>query len=101
MRIWLDLTSGFPVRFDVARMRDDLHALSSGWLTHYDTGLSTDFRAILLKSRFGETSGPKSQQPAWDFGDFRRTEYVERLPYFRELMDQLLCPQGRVPRLLK
>ncbi len=76
--------------------------LTSGedWLEHYDKGLSTDFRAILLKSKRGETTGPQSQLPAWDFRDFRRTVYVERLPYFRDLMDQLQCPQGRM-RILR
>lgn len=100
MKTWLDLTEGFPVRFDVARMREDLAGLTSGWLDHYDTGLSADFRAILLKSRGGETSGPRSQLPAWDFADFQRTLYADRLPYFRELMDQLQCPQGRM-RILR
>jgi hypothetical protein len=102
MKTWLDLTEGFPVRFDVARMRADLARLASGegWLDHYDSGLSTDFRAILLKSKGGETSGPQSQLPAWDFADFQRTNYVDRLPYFRELMDQLQCPQGRM-RILR
>jgi hypothetical protein len=81
-------------------MRADLEGLTSGWLDHYDSGLSTDFRAILLKSKNGETSGPLSQLPSWDFSDFKRTEYVERLPYFRELMDRLECPQGRM-RILR
>jgi hypothetical protein len=102
MRTWLDLTDGFPIRFDVERMRADLARLTSGegWLEHYDGGLSTDFRAILLKSKNGETSGPQSQLPSWDFADFKRTIYVDRLPYFRELMDRLLCPQGRM-RILR
>ncbi|MBV9346158.1 MAG: aspartyl/asparaginyl beta-hydroxylase domain-containing protein [Gammaproteobacteria bacterium] len=102
MRTWLDLTDRFPIRFDVERMRADLDRLTSSesWLDHYDSGLSTDFRAILLKSKGGETSGPKSQLPAWDFADFRRTVYVDRLPYFRELMDQIQCPQGRM-RILR
>ena len=102
MKTWLDLTEGFPIHFDVERMRADLAGLTSGeaWLDHYDKGLSADFRAILLKSKGGETSGPQSQLPAWDFDDFRRTAYVERLPYFRELMDQLQCPQGRM-RILR
>lgn len=36
-----------------------------------------------------------SQYPSWDFSDYRRTQYVDQLSYFRELMDQLKCPQGR------
>ena len=61
MKTWLDLTEGFPIHFDVERMRADLAGLTSGeaWLDHYDKGLSSDFRAILLKSKGGETSGPQ------------------------------------------
>jgi len=90
MRTWLDLTDGFPIRFDVERMRADLTRLTTGesWLEHYDGGLSTDYRAILLKSKNGDTSGPQSQLPAWDFADFKRTVYVERLPSFDEARDE-------------
>ena len=101
MRTWADLTEGFPIRFDVERMRADLTTLvEGGWLDHYDKGLSSGFGAILLKSKNGDASGPESQLPSWDFSDYRRTPFVERLPYFREIMDQLKCPQGRM-RILR
>jgi hypothetical protein len=102
MKTWLDLTDGFPIRFDVARMRAELQELESrgDWLEHYDKGLSIGWRAILLNSKHGEITGPESQRPSWDFSDFRRTPYVERLPYFRELMDRMQCPQGRM-RILR
>jgi quercetin dioxygenase-like cupin family protein len=101
MRTWADLTEGFPIRFDVERMRADLATLvEGGWLDHYDKGLSSGFGAILLKSKNGDTSRPESQLPSWDFADYRRTAFVERLPYFREIMDQLQCPQGRM-RILR
>lgn len=102
MRTWLDLTEGFPVRFDVERMRADLRKLEGrgDWLAHYDKGLSNGWRAILLNSKNGEISGPESQRPSWDFSDFRRTPYVEQLPYFRELMDRMQCLQGRM-RILR
>ena len=98
MRTWLELTEGFPVRFDVERMKADLERFqnSEAWLSHYDTALSQGWRAILLKSKNGEISGPESQYPSWDFSDYRRTQYVDDLPYFREIMDQLKCPQGRM-----
>ena len=98
MKAWLDLTEGFPVRFDVERMKADLERFqnSEAWLSHYDDALSQGWRAILLKSKSGEVSGPQSQRPSWDFSDYHRTKYVEQLPYFRELMDQLKCPQGRM-----
>ncbi len=98
MKTWLDLTDGFPIRFDVARMKADLERFqnSDAWLTHYDQALSQGWRAILLKSKNGDVSGPESQYPSWDFSDYRRTRYVDELPYFREIMDQLKCPQGRM-----
>jgi len=98
MRTWLDLTEGFPIRFDVERMKADLENLRSAeaWATHYDKDLSEGWRAILLKSKNGDVSGPTSQYPSWDFSDYRRTCYVDQLPYFREIMDQLKCPQGRM-----
>ena len=98
MKTWLDLTEGFPIRFDVERMKADLENFqnSAAWLTHYDRALSQGWRAILLKSKNGDVSGPTSQYPSWDFSDYRRTPYVDQLPYFRELMDQLKCPQGRM-----
>jgi hypothetical protein len=102
MKTWLDLTDGFPIRFDITRMRAELQELESrgDWLEHYDKGLSSGWRAILLNSKRGEISGPESQRPSWDFSDFRRTLYVQRLPYFREIMDRMHCPQGRV-RILR
>jgi hypothetical protein len=98
MRTWLDLTEGFPIHFDVERMKADLERLqnSEAWLSHYDHALSQGWGAILLKSKNGDVSGPQSQYPSWDFADYRRTQYVDQLPYFRELMDELKCPQGRM-----
>lgn len=101
MRTWIDLTDRVPMKFDVERMAQEIKQLeSSGWLDHYDPGLSAGWRAILLKSRGGDISGPEAQRPDWDFSKYQRTPYVERLPYFREIMDFFQCPQGRV-RILK
>jgi quercetin dioxygenase-like cupin family protein len=98
MRTWLELTEGFPIRFDVQRMKADLERFhnSDAWLSHYDRGLSQGWRVIMLRSRNGDVSGPESQRPSWDYCDYRRTPYVDQLPYFREIMDQLKCPQGRM-----
>jgi len=98
VKTWLDLTDRFPIQFDVEKMKADIAAFqnSEAWLTHYDQALSQGWRAILLKSKNGEVSGPASQYPSWDFSDYRRTRYVDQLPYFRELMDQIKCPQGRM-----
>ena len=98
MKTWLDLTDGFPIHFDVERMKTDLERFQSSdaWLTHYDSALSQGWRAILLKSKNGEVSGPQSQYPSWDFSDYRRTPYADQLPYFCEILDALKCPQGRM-----
>jgi hypothetical protein len=98
MKTWLDITEGFPVEFDVARMKADLERFqnSEAWLGHYDTALSQGWRAILLKSLHGDVSGPQSQAPTHDFSEYALTRYVDQLPYFRDLMDQLKCPQGRM-----
>lgn len=101
MKTWLDLTDRFPFKFDVERMKSDIAKLEkSGWLGHYDKGLSEGWRAMLLVSKDGEMSGPESQRPSWDFSRFKRTALVEQLPYFGEILDFLKCPQGRV-RLLR
>lgn len=102
MRTWIDLTDRFPIKFDVERMKAEIAAVESAdsWLSHYDVNLSTGWRAILLKSRKGDVSGPEAQRPSYDFSDFKRTVYVDRMPYFRELMDRMQCPQSRV-RILR
>ncbi len=66
MKTWLDLTERFPVRFDVERMKADLVNFqnSAAWLSHYDQALSQGWRAILLKSKNGDVSGPASQYPS-------------------------------------
>lgn len=100
MKTWLDLTDACPIKFDVERMKADVAVISEDWLTHYDPTLSRKWRAILLVSKHGEISGPESQRPSWDFSEFKRTAFVDKLPYFKELLDQFKCPQGRV-RILK
>jgi hypothetical protein len=101
MKTWLDLTDACPFKFDVEKMRADVATLEKeGWLTHYDPTLSRKWRAILLVSKHGDTTGPESQRPSWDFTEFKRTPYVEKLPYFKYILDSFVCPQGRV-RILK
>lgn len=101
MKTWIDLTDRVPMKFDVERMTQEIRQFeSSGWLEHYDPGLSSGWRAILLKSRGGDISGPEAQRPDWDFSKYQRTPHVDKLPYFREIMDFFKCSQGRV-RILK
>lgn len=101
MDIFLDLTDRFPMRFDVERMREEVRAAQSDslWLEHYDKALSTGWKAIPLVSQHGKMDGPESQR--WgDVREFRRTAIVDRMPYFRSILDAFKCPQGRV-RVLK
>ena len=104
MRSFIDLTDGFPFKFDVERMRADLARLNDAeLLSHYDVGLSEGWRAALLVSKGGQMSGPESQRPAWitESGtEFQRTPLLHDLPYFREILDAMHCPQGRI-RILK
>lgn len=104
MRTWADLTDAFPFKFDVERMKADLARIDERVLIdHYDVTLDRGWRALLLVSKYGEISGPESQRPTWDFSEFKRTAEVERLPYFKQVLDYLdehRVSQGRV-RILR
>lgn len=97
MRTIIDLTDTFPVKFDVERM---LGEIKEGWLDHYDPGLSTGWRAILLRSKHGKIDGPESQRPEGAQEEFIKTPYAAKMPYFDSIMDAFKCPQSRV-RILK
>jgi hypothetical protein len=98
---FLDLTDRFPFTFDPDRMWAEVRAVEagSGWLDHYDRALAAGWKAIPLVSRHGRTDDPESQR--WgDVREFRRTPVVDRMPYFRRVLDAFACPHGRV-RVLK
>jgi hypothetical protein len=101
MDIFLDLTDRFPMTFDAHEMRKEVRDVQSDslWLEHYDKALSTGWKAIPLVSQHGKIDGPESQR--WgDVREFRRTPIVDKMPYFRSILDAFQCPQGRV-RVLK
>ena len=101
MDMFLDLTDRFPMTFDPVRMGREVREVQSDslWLEHYDKALSTGWKAIPLVSHHGKMDGPESQR--WgDVREFRRTPIVEKMPYFRSILDAFKCPQGRV-RVLK
>lgn len=85
MKTWLDLTEGFPNRFDAEKMKAGRERFqnSDAWLTHYDYALSQGRRAILLTSKNDDVPGPESQYPPWDFLNYRRTLYVDQLTGYR------------------
>jgi len=97
---YADLTDGFPIKFDLQRMRAELEILESKqWLDHYDAALADGWTTIPLVSHDGSADGVESQRIG-EFGQYKRTHYVDELPYFRELLDAFKCPQGRV-RIMK
>jgi aspartyl/asparaginyl beta-hydroxylase len=96
----IDIVDKFPIRFDTQRMLAELKGLeTSEWLEHYDKGLSNGWVAIPLVSLDGRM-GDSEAQRAGTLDQFKRTPYLERLPYFKEIVDGFKCPQGRV-RVLK
>jgi hypothetical protein len=100
MQTVIDLTDRFPMRFDVERMREELKELETfRWIDHYDRALSDGWTAVPLVSRHGRTDGPDAQRYG-SYSEYRRTPVVDRLPYFRSILDAFRCPQGRV-RILR
>jgi hypothetical protein len=92
----LDLTDRFPMRFDVERMTDEIRSLeATAWVGHYDPKVSDGWTSILLVSRNGLMDTPDSQRVGRS-SQYRRTPIVDRLPYFRSVLDAFQCPQGRV-----
>jgi hypothetical protein len=96
----IDIGDKFPIRFDTKRMLAELKGLESGdWLDHYDKGLSNGWVAIPLVSLDGRTSDSEAQR-AGAMDQYKRTPFLDRLPYFKEIVDAFKCPKGRV-RVLK
>ena len=91
-----DLSDAFPLKFDVERMKAELEKLQDvEWLGHYDPGLATDWTAIPLVSANGKIEGVDSQRVG-SYDEMQRTAFVEKLPYFTEILDSFKCPQGRI-----
>jgi hypothetical protein len=96
MKTLVDLTDLFPMKFDVERMQAELSALESlKWIDHYDRKISNGWASLLLSSRDGTTDQRASMKPG-TYGRFQRTPLVDRLPYFRAILDAFQCPIGRV-----
>ncbi|HAC87614.1 aspartyl/asparaginyl beta-hydroxylase domain-containing protein [Marinobacter sp.] len=95
-----DLTDRFHMKFDVERMRKELHDLENeNWLSHYDEALADGWTTIPLVSHDGSADNAESQRIG-KWGEYKRTRYVEKLPYFREILDAFACPHGRI-RIMK
>jgi hypothetical protein len=96
MKTLIDLTDRFPLRFDVERMREELRTLESlKWIDHYDRKIANGWTSLVLSSRDGTMDKPASQRPG-KFGRFQRTPLVDKLPYFRAILDAFPCPFARI-----
>jgi hypothetical protein len=100
MKTMIDLTDRFPMRFDVARMKEELKRLDTEkWLDHYDKALADGWTAVPLVSRDGSMNSTDSQRLG-EIGQYRCTRIVEKLPYFRQILDAFQCPHCRI-RIMK
>lgn len=101
MENWIDLTAAFPKQFDVERLRAEYASLKTEkWLEHYDPTLSREWKAILLVSIDGKMLDAESQRGTDDYSRMKRTDMVQQLPYFEEILNSFQCRQGRV-RILR
>jgi hypothetical protein len=86
--------------FDVERMKAELAMLENEkWLDHYDKALADGWTAVPLVSWDGSMDSAQSQRLG-PMGQYKRTPVIEKLPYFRSILDAFQCPHGRV-RIMK
>lgn len=91
-----DLTDAFPMKFDVQKMRSELKMLKKQkWLGHYDRTIDRGWNMIPLVSLDGKAVDEESLRNA-DYSRMKRTEIVNSLPYFQQILDSFKCPQGRI-----
>ena len=91
-----DLTDRFPIRFDTDRLMAEIEDLDEQrWLAHYDVALADDWKSLALLTHDGSASGPESQRIG-EWGEYKPTEFLERMPYTREVLDAFACPHGRI-----
>lgn len=100
MKIWLDIADKFPIKFEVQRMLEEIKVIEDGqWLEHYDPTLSRGWKAIPLISLDGRMGNAEDQRPgSWE--QFKPSPILERLPYFKEVLEAFKCSKGRC-RILK
>lgn len=97
---YYDLTDRLPFEIDLERMREEMQQLESKpWLSHYDEALADGWTTIPLVSHDGSADNAESQRHG-KWGEYKRTKYVDELPYFREILEKFECPHGRI-RIMK
>jgi len=95
-----DLTERFPMKIDLERARQELQSLEgANWLSHYDVALADGWITIPLVTHDGSASNENSQLLG-KWGEYKETVYVDKLPYFREILNAFKCPHGRI-RIMK
>ncbi|ARN74516.1 aspartyl/asparaginyl beta-hydroxylase domain-containing protein [Oceanicoccus sagamiensis] len=97
---YYDLTERLPFTIDLDRLRLEIKQLEDKqWLDHYDTALADGWTTIPLVTHDGSSDNENSQRIG-QFGHYKRTQYVDELPYLKELLDNFKCPHGRI-RIMK
>lgn len=100
MFTYYDLTDRFPTKIDLKRLQDEVRTLDGkNWISHYDVNLADGWTTIPLVSHDGTFDQVDSQRLG-TWGAYKRTPYLDELPYFRELLDAFQCPHGRI-RIMK
>jgi hypothetical protein len=95
-----DLTDRLPFKIDLERAVRELQSLEgANWLSHYDAALADGWTTIPLVSHDGSASNENSQLLG-KWGQYKQTPYVDKLPYFREILNAFKCPHGRI-RIMK
>jgi hypothetical protein len=91
-----------PLAFDAGLLARDLEILSSGtWTRHYvRQNYDGDWSVIPLRSPAGETHPSRMIYADPGARAFVATPYLERCPYFRQILDSFQCPL-RVVRLMR
>ncbi len=91
-----------PLRFDATRMQAELAALESeGWIDHFvKSNYSGSWSVIPLRGPAGATHPVQMIYSDPTCEHFADTPFLERSPYFREVLAAFQCPLDAV-RLMK
>jgi len=73
--------------YDVERLRQEVDSLDGKYLKH--PGQVDYWSGMLLRNPTGETTGVRVNDLISDDGTFRDTEYMQRTPYIKSILDEL------------
>lgn len=100
MDTMIDLTDRFPMPIDLEKLQAETRLLDNHqWVSHYDKDLADGWTAVPLVSWDGTMDKVESQNVG-TWGQYRMTPIVEKLPYFKKLLNAFECPHGRI-RIMK